>query len=99
MKIHLFADDILLTSSDSLTCLRYISETVKAILGYMIVLDKSEALPWNAHCLTQYIADLSFKWLPDGVCSLGVTLKSYIADIAPFSLKKIINSVKYDIDR
>ena len=102
MKISLFADDILLTLINPSISLKHTLETVKefgAISGYKVNWDKSEALPLNVHCHKSHIANLPFKWSPDGMRYLGVILKSNIHDIAPFNLKRLINNLKDDIER
>lgn len=78
----------MLTLSDPPTSLKHVLQTVKefrAISGHKINWDKSEALPLNAHCHKLHIANLPFKWSPDSMRYLGVTLKSNINDIAPFN--------------
>uniref|UniRef100_A0A3Q3FNA9 Reverse transcriptase domain-containing protein n=1 Tax=Labrus bergylta TaxID=56723 RepID=A0A3Q3FNA9_9LABR len=81
LKISLFADDILLTLIDPPHSLKYTLDTVKefgTLSGYKINWEKSEALPLNVHCHKIHINNLPFKWSPEGMKYLGVTLKSDI---------------------
>lgn len=98
MKVSLFADDILLTVSDPLSSFKNVLEIVKEvgnISGYKVNRDKSEAI----HCHKSHIDGLPFKWSPESMQYLGMTLKSSLYDIAPVNLNSLINNIKVDIER
>ncbi len=102
MKISLFADDILITVVDLPTSVKYSLDKINEfgfISGYKINWDKSEAFLLNIHCHKTHVASLLFKWSPDGMCYLGVILRSSIHDNVPFNLKKLVNDVNQDTGR
>lgn len=86
MKVSLFADDILLTVSDPLNS--FIN------MPAMVNWDKSETI----HCHKSHIDGLPFKWSPEVMQYLGMTLKSSLYDIAPVNLNSLINN-KVDLER
>uniref|UniRef100_A0A3Q3FN93 Reverse transcriptase domain-containing protein n=1 Tax=Labrus bergylta TaxID=56723 RepID=A0A3Q3FN93_9LABR len=102
LKISLFADDILLTLIDPPHSLKYTLDTVKefgTLSGYKINWEKSKALPLNVHCHKIHINNLPFKWSPEGMKYLGVTLKSDICDNVSFNFRNLITNIKHDLER
>lgn len=95
-KLFLYADDILLVSSNPQIAAGNIGSIIKsfsAISGYTINWSKSEAMPLSAFCPPDIRKDWQFRWMPSGLIYLGIKLIPGLKEIIRINIAPVIEHI------
>lgn len=93
----MYADDILLISSNPETAVPVISSIIDSfseISGYTINWSKSEAMPISKLCPPAIRSSWQFKWMPEGLTYLGIKLTLGLDKIMQANISPVIQSTR-----
>ena len=96
-KLFLYADDILLISSNpdvAVQAMSSIIDSFSEISGYTINWTKSEAMPLSKMCPPAIRGSWQFKWMPMGMTYLGIKLTPGLDKIMQVNINPIIQNIK-----
>lgn len=99
-KLLLYADDILLLSTNPQTAVPHILsliDTFSHISGYKINWGKSEAMPLSRLCPPSIRQNWQFKWLSSGLVYLGIKLTLGLKDIMTENILPLILKIECKI--
>lgn len=96
-KLFLFADDILLITSNPDTAVSKISSIIdlfSEISGYTINWTKSEAMPISKICPPAMRESWQYKWMPAGLTYLGIKLTPGLDKIMQSNISPVIQALQ-----
>ena len=96
-KLFLYADDILLVSSNPETTVPIISSLIDRftkISGYRINWTKSEVMPLSNIATQSLCTKWLFRWVPSGMTYLGNKLMSNISKMMQVNLQPIMQNIE-----
>lgn len=96
-KLFLYADDILLITSNPNTAVSKISSIIDMfsdISGYTINWTKSEAMPISKICPPAIRESWQYKWMPAGLTYLGIKLTPGLDKIMQSNISPVIQAIQ-----
>ncbi|CAI5697422.1 unnamed protein product [Oreochromis niloticus] len=96
-KIFLYADDILLISSNpeqAVPAISSIIDSFSVISGYTINWSKSEVMPISKLCPPVTRSSWQFKWMPEGLTYLGIKLTPGLDNIMQVNISPVIENIR-----
>lgn len=101
-KLNLMADDVILYLTDpgnSLAKLQTLLDTYSVISGYKVNMEKSEIIPLTNFDYTECQQASPFKWLPNGIKYLGITVDNDLNNLYKLNYLPLLTRIEEDLSR